>query len=107
MLVAHIKDCKPEFAQQSQTTLSIAELQELYRAAKQKFDTDREFKVRAKREVVRLQAGSSRSGYSRPPGSPATTESPGTSGEKMMSAGTDEKIQETSVSMKEKVERED
>jgi len=53
MLVEHLVDLRSETA----SDLGIGELNAFYRAARRKFDDDAEFRERARRRVVLLQAG--------------------------------------------------
>ncbi len=55
MLIAFIKEKHPEFFTE-QSTLSIEQLMQWYREAKQLFDQDEAFKKRAQLDVVALQA---------------------------------------------------
>jgi arginyl-tRNA synthetase len=54
MLLAHLKDLQ---ASGRNIDVDIADLSNFYKAAKQRFDKEEEFKVRAQREVVALQSG--------------------------------------------------
>jgi arginyl-tRNA synthetase len=54
MLLAHLKDLQ---AAGRNIDVDIADLSNFYKAAKQRFDKDEDFKVRAQREVVALQSG--------------------------------------------------
>lgn len=58
MLVEHLRDNYPEALDPTQTdTVNLGDLVELYKAAKKRFDVDKDFKVRAREGVVKLQAG--------------------------------------------------
>ena len=54
MLIEYIKDEYPDFLTH---TPEISDLEVFYKAAKRRFDADPEFKARAQRQVVALQAG--------------------------------------------------
>lgn len=54
MLIAHLEDKFPNFAQVSPP---IADLQAFYKESKARFDSDEEFKKRAYNRVVKLQSG--------------------------------------------------
>ena len=54
MLIAHMKETYPDFRDR---TPEVAELTEFYKAAKERFSKDEDFKKRAHEEVVALQAG--------------------------------------------------
>ena len=57
MLVEHLVDLGWSAASPQDTGRSVADLNELYRAAQQKFDSDSGFAERARRRVVLLQSG--------------------------------------------------
>jgi len=56
MLIQYLKENDPE-AVAGRRDLSINDLEEFYRAAKERFDADPEFREAARREVVKLQKG--------------------------------------------------
>ena len=57
MLIAHLKTVLPEITETSTPSVDLGDLVSWYRAAKQRFDEDAEFKKRAQQEVVALQSG--------------------------------------------------
>lgn len=58
MLVEHLRDEFPEALNvETSKNVDLGDLVTLYKAAKQRFDVDDEFKVRAREGVVKLQAG--------------------------------------------------
>jgi arginyl-tRNA synthetase len=62
MLVEHLRDEYPAALDpESSETVDLGDLVKLYKAAKQRFDVDDEFKQRAREGVVKLQAGDSQS----------------------------------------------
>ncbi|MBS4167269.1 MULTISPECIES: arginine--tRNA ligase [unclassified Neochlamydia] len=56
MLIAYIKETAPHVLQGNNPT-DLSQLVSWYKASKQKFDSDLEFKQRAQKEVVALQSG--------------------------------------------------
>merc|ERR1719491_747407 len=56
MLVEYLRDEYPA-ALSIETDVDLGDLVELYKAAKKRFDVDEEFKTRARKGVVKLQAG--------------------------------------------------
>lgn len=56
MLIAHIKEIKPDLLTKNQTA-TLTDLVGWYRESKQRFDSDPDFKKRAQQEVVLLQSG--------------------------------------------------
>lgn len=56
MLIAYMKEFCPSVLQKEETA-HIDDLMKWYRAAKQRFDEDPDFKIRSKKEVVSLQSG--------------------------------------------------
>ncbi|KIC77123.1 Arginine--tRNA ligase [Neochlamydia sp. TUME1] len=56
MLIAYIKETAPHVLQANNPT-DLSQLVSWYKASKQKFDSDLEFKQRAQKEVVALQSG--------------------------------------------------
>lgn len=52
MLIAHLQDMFPNYRTESP---SVGNLQRFYKESKIRFDTDEEFKKRAKESVVKLQ----------------------------------------------------
>eukprot|EP00879_Flechtneria_rotunda_P008355 GHRR01008752.1.p1 GENE.GHRR01008752.1~~GHRR01008752.1.p1 ORF type:complete len:557 (+),score=163.22 GHRR01008752.1:140-1810(+) len=56
MLIEHMAELRPSGLAQSQDE-DVADLQELYRAAKRRFDEDENFRTRAREAVTRLQSG--------------------------------------------------
>lgn len=56
MLIAYMKDHCPEVLRGNEPT-NLESLMKWYRASKKRFDEDPEFKTRAQKEVIRLQAG--------------------------------------------------
>ena len=62
MLVEHLRDNYPEaLSKETSQNVDLGDLVMLYKAAKQRFDSDDEFKVRAREGVVKLQSGDSES----------------------------------------------
>ncbi len=61
MLIEHMADARKEAAAAGEggeaKDEDVADLQELYRAAKKRFDEDKDFQVRAREAVTRLQGG--------------------------------------------------
>ena len=58
MLVEHLRDEYPEaLSVETSQNVELGDLVTLYKAAKKRFDDDEEFKVRARKGVVKLQAG--------------------------------------------------
>jgi arginyl-tRNA synthetase len=58
MLIAHLKTVLPAITEPAMPAVDLSDLVSWYRAAKQQFDEDPEFKKRAQLEVVALQNGS-------------------------------------------------
>jgi arginyl-tRNA synthetase len=54
MLIAHLREEYPDFLTK---TPNVSDLEGFYKASKRRFDEDAEFKTRAQRQVVQLQAG--------------------------------------------------
>ena len=58
MLVEHLRDEFPEaLSIETSQNVDLGDLVMLYKAAKQRFDKDEDFKVRSREGVVKLQAG--------------------------------------------------
>ena len=58
MLVEHLRDEYPEaLSVETSQDVELGDLVTLYKAAKKRFDVDEDFKVRARKGVVKLQAG--------------------------------------------------
>lgn len=56
MLIQHIAETRPG-GLQGTTTEDVSDLQALYKASKQRFDAEEDFKARAREAVTRLQSG--------------------------------------------------
>lgn len=56
MLITHLKEACPE-ALETHSAIDIGDLVSFYKQAKQRFDSDDDFKVRSREAVVALQAG--------------------------------------------------
>lgn len=56
MLIQHIAETRPG-GLQGTTTEDVSDLQTLYKASKQRFDAEPDFKARAREAVTRLQSG--------------------------------------------------
>ena len=56
MLIQHIAETRPG-GLEGTTTEDVSDLQALYKASKQRFDAEPDFKARAREAVTRLQSG--------------------------------------------------
>lgn len=61
MLIAYIKNNHPEEIGSKESKFDLPDLMKIYRASKQQFDEDNEFKTQARNEVVLLQSGEKQS----------------------------------------------
>ncbi len=57
MLIAYLKEVLPAITAETPPNIELSDLVKWYKAAKQRFDEDPEFKQRAQQEVVALQSG--------------------------------------------------
>lgn len=58
MLVEHLRDEYPAtLNKETAKNVDLGDLVQIYKAAKKRFDADEEFKIRARKGVVKLQAG--------------------------------------------------